>query len=206
MYLSGTLKKHQREYYRLLSAVRTEGDWEAWVSFFLEAVDGAGTTHVYSQVFAPGKNQALVAMDSSTTMVAVGTVHLYNFIPPEKQRLSGIAALFSSHIGKTLSSAKKVSPRSQIFAQLAQRVAALKASRDVLAARIAELDASWDAFDPTRFTNDRIAVDPVLDQNTAEANAKSADTEQIYTGLFNRSVAGQLRPQSLQPITLISPF
>ena len=41
MYLSGTLKKHQREYYRLLSAVRKEGDWEAWVAFFLEAVEAA---------------------------------------------------------------------------------------------------------------------------------------------------------------------
>ena len=43
MVLSGTLKKHQREYYRLLSAVRSEGDWEAWVRFFLEAVETAAT-------------------------------------------------------------------------------------------------------------------------------------------------------------------
>ena len=43
MYLSGTLKQHQREYYRLLSAVRTDGDWEAWVAFFLEAVQAAAT-------------------------------------------------------------------------------------------------------------------------------------------------------------------
>lgn len=38
MYLSGYLKKHQAEYYRRLSTVRTEGDWESWVSFFLEGV------------------------------------------------------------------------------------------------------------------------------------------------------------------------
>ncbi|WP_372528604.1 Fic family protein [Piscinibacter sp.] len=43
MYLSGYLKRHQREYYRLLSAVRTDGDWEAWIAFFLEAVEGAAT-------------------------------------------------------------------------------------------------------------------------------------------------------------------
>jgi len=43
MYLSGYLKQHQREYYRLLSAVRTDGDWEAWVTFFLEAVEAAAT-------------------------------------------------------------------------------------------------------------------------------------------------------------------
>ena len=38
MYLSGYLKQHQAEYYRRLFAVRTEGDWEGWVAFFLEAV------------------------------------------------------------------------------------------------------------------------------------------------------------------------
>ena len=38
MYLSGYLKQHQAEYYRCLSNVRTEGDWEGWVAFFLEGV------------------------------------------------------------------------------------------------------------------------------------------------------------------------
>jgi Fic family protein len=38
MYLSSYLKQHQAEYYRRLSNIRTEGDWEAWVTFFLEGV------------------------------------------------------------------------------------------------------------------------------------------------------------------------
>jgi Fic family protein len=38
MYLSGYLKRHQAEYYRRLSDIRSDGDWEAWVSFFLEGV------------------------------------------------------------------------------------------------------------------------------------------------------------------------
>jgi Fic family protein len=38
IYLSGYLKQHQTEYYRHLSNIRTEGDWEGWVSFFLEGV------------------------------------------------------------------------------------------------------------------------------------------------------------------------
>ena len=38
MVLSGYFKQNQAEYYRCLSAVRTEGDWERWVAFFLEAV------------------------------------------------------------------------------------------------------------------------------------------------------------------------
>ena len=41
MYLSGYLKQHQSEYYRRLSAIRTDGDWEGWVQFFLEAVQNA---------------------------------------------------------------------------------------------------------------------------------------------------------------------
>lgn len=38
MYASGYLKQHQAEYDRRLSAIRTEGDWEGWVAFFLEGV------------------------------------------------------------------------------------------------------------------------------------------------------------------------
>jgi Fic family protein len=38
MVLSGYLKQHQAEYYRRLSGVRTDGDWEGWVAFFLEGV------------------------------------------------------------------------------------------------------------------------------------------------------------------------
>lgn len=41
MYLSSYLKQHQAEYYRRLSAIRTDGDWEGWVQFFLEAVEMA---------------------------------------------------------------------------------------------------------------------------------------------------------------------
>jgi Fic family protein len=41
MYLSGYLKQHQAEYYRRLSAIRSEGDWEGWVAFFLDGVVAA---------------------------------------------------------------------------------------------------------------------------------------------------------------------
>jgi Fic family protein len=41
VYLSGYLKQHQAEYYRRLSAVRTEGDWEGWAGFFLDGVETA---------------------------------------------------------------------------------------------------------------------------------------------------------------------
>ncbi len=38
LYPSGYLKQHQAEYCRRLSAIRTEGDWEGWIAFFLEGV------------------------------------------------------------------------------------------------------------------------------------------------------------------------
>lgn len=43
LYLSGYLKQHQLAYYRQLSMIRTEGDWESWVAFFLEGVVTAAT-------------------------------------------------------------------------------------------------------------------------------------------------------------------
>lgn len=41
LYVSSYLKANQAEYYERLSAVRSHGDWEAWVSFFLHGVQEA---------------------------------------------------------------------------------------------------------------------------------------------------------------------
>ncbi len=48
LYLSLYFKQHRSQYYDLLDQVRREGDWEAWLAFFLEGVahtaDGAVAT------------------------------------------------------------------------------------------------------------------------------------------------------------------
>jgi Fic family protein len=48
LYLSLYLKQHRDEYYRLLNKVRSEGEWENWLAFFLrgvhETADGAVST------------------------------------------------------------------------------------------------------------------------------------------------------------------
>lgn len=48
LYLSLYLKQHRERYYELLTRVRQEGDWEAWVDFFVsgvsESASGAVTT------------------------------------------------------------------------------------------------------------------------------------------------------------------
>jgi Fic family protein len=46
LYLSLFFKQHRAEYYRLLDVVRTEGDWEAWVDFFLDGVEHTATNAV----------------------------------------------------------------------------------------------------------------------------------------------------------------
>jgi len=38
LYLSLYLKQHRPDYYALLDSVRRDGDWEAWLIFFLEGV------------------------------------------------------------------------------------------------------------------------------------------------------------------------
>lgn len=48
LYLSLYFRTHRQTYYDLLSGVRTNGDWEAWLAFFAEAVretaEGSVTT------------------------------------------------------------------------------------------------------------------------------------------------------------------
>ena len=39
LYLSRYINQHKQDYYRLLQAVRTDGDWEAWLLFMLDAVE-----------------------------------------------------------------------------------------------------------------------------------------------------------------------
>lgn len=42
LYLSLYLKQHRLEYYERLNAIRTDGDWEGWLKFFLTGVASAG--------------------------------------------------------------------------------------------------------------------------------------------------------------------
>jgi Fic family protein len=56
LYLSLFLKEHRSTYYDLLDTVRRDGDWEAWLSFFLTGVAETATSavanaHALSQLF-----------------------------------------------------------------------------------------------------------------------------------------------------------
>ena len=43
LYLSLFFKQHRNRYYELLNGVRLNGDWEAWIDFFLEGVESTAT-------------------------------------------------------------------------------------------------------------------------------------------------------------------
>ena len=46
LYLSLFFKEHRSRYYELLDGVRQQGDWEAWIDFFLEGVESTASAAV----------------------------------------------------------------------------------------------------------------------------------------------------------------
>lgn len=46
LYLSVFFKKHRQTYYDLLQRIRTEGDWEAWLLFFMDAITSTASQAV----------------------------------------------------------------------------------------------------------------------------------------------------------------
>ena len=81
LYLSVAFKRRQQEYYARLGAVRTDGDWEGWIRFFLECVREAADDGVHVA-------QALHALTGSHrrriiahARASVAAVHLLDHLP-----------------------------------------------------------------------------------------------------------------------------
>jgi len=72
LYLSLFFKRHRAEYYRRLNAVRVEGDWEAWLDFFLDGV----ATIADEAVSTATDLFALVAADRKRLMQQAGVTLL----------------------------------------------------------------------------------------------------------------------------------
>ncbi|HTE04890.1 MAG TPA: Fic family protein [Planctomycetota bacterium] len=81
LYLSLFFKRHQAEYYRRLGAVRTEGDWEGWLDFFLDGV----ATIADEAVTDSRELSALVIRDRgrviSAAAASVQTIRLFESLP-----------------------------------------------------------------------------------------------------------------------------
>ena len=73
LYLSLFFKRRREEYYRALNRVRTEGDWEGWIAFFLEGVATIAEEAVQSarELFAlVGRDRTRVLAAGKATVVA----------------------------------------------------------------------------------------------------------------------------------------
>ena len=81
LYLSLFLKLRRQEYYRRLSAVRTEGDWEGWLEYFLEGVavvaEEAVTTARRLHAIVAQSRARLVARDDATVI----SIRLFELLP-----------------------------------------------------------------------------------------------------------------------------
>ena len=81
LYLSLAFKRQRDEYYRLLSRVRTHGDWEAWAAFFLACVSESANDGVETarRLFAlVNADRHKVANYSRSTMPAI---RLFDLLP-----------------------------------------------------------------------------------------------------------------------------
>ena len=81
LYLSLAFKRHRQEYYRRLTKVRTDGDWEGWTSFFLKCVresaeDGTNAAHRLFGLL--GKDRRIVANHRAAT---IPSVRLFDLLP-----------------------------------------------------------------------------------------------------------------------------
>lgn len=81
LYLSLFFKRHQAEYYRRLGTVRTEGDWEGWLDFFLDGVATIADEAVTSarDLFALISADRTRVLGSGKTSVAA--VRLFESLP-----------------------------------------------------------------------------------------------------------------------------
>ena len=81
LYLSLFFKRHQREYYRRLDAVRTDGDWEGWIDFFLDGVATIADEAVASarDLFAVVSADRTRVLESGSSSVAA--LRLFEALP-----------------------------------------------------------------------------------------------------------------------------
>jgi Fic family protein len=81
LYLSLPLKRRQADYYARLTAVRTQGDWEGWLAFFLECVaeaadDGVRVARAIYALLGTDRRR-LAAHDRAT----VAAIRLLDHLP-----------------------------------------------------------------------------------------------------------------------------
>ncbi|MBD9645952.1 Fic family protein [Pantoea sp. PNT02] len=81
LYVSGFLKRHQKHYYHCLTEIRSNGNWEQWVEFFLEAVHLSAEEAEQSII----KLATLISDDRKKALAlpttSMHTMRLFEFLP-----------------------------------------------------------------------------------------------------------------------------
>jgi Fic family protein len=99
LYLSLFFKRHRDEYYRRLSAVRTNGDWEGWTGFFLD-----GVASIADEAVASAKDLfALVTADRARVLqhgtTSVAAIRLFELLTRHPLVSVASAPIFAGGIG-----------------------------------------------------------------------------------------------------------
>ena len=81
LYVSSFLKRHQAEYYRRLGNVRTEGDWEGWIVFFLECVTAAAAESELNIIDIQTMINTDRARLLASTNISQATYRLFELLP-----------------------------------------------------------------------------------------------------------------------------
>ncbi|HET9472587.1 MAG TPA: Fic family protein [Steroidobacteraceae bacterium] len=81
LYLSLFFRRHQAEYYRRLSRVRSDGDWEGWLDFFLDGVATIGeeSVRLARELFALVTADRSRVLEQSTASLAA--LRLFEALP-----------------------------------------------------------------------------------------------------------------------------
>ena len=97
LYLSLYFKRNRADYYRLLTGVRVDGDWESWTRFF---VDGVAT--IADEAATTAKDLfALTSKDNARVLAATGTsvtaLRLFALLPKHPMvTIPGVATLLET--------------------------------------------------------------------------------------------------------------
>jgi Fic family protein len=96
LYLSLYFKTHRQIYYDLLTTVRTEGDWESWVKFFLEAVrvtanQGVDTARRLLRLLDADRQKVTALGSASATTVHSCLQQRPIVSIPQVERLTGLS-------------------------------------------------------------------------------------------------------------------
>jgi Fic family protein len=137
LYLSLGFKRHRDEYYRRLDAVRNEGDWEGWTSFYLGCVresadDGVRAAQRLFRLVSEDRSKV-----SGHKTATVSSLRLFELLPEHPivtlARAMELLGATKPTAGKAIDALVQAGVLQEITGRKRDRVHAYRAYLDVLA-------------------------------------------------------------------------